>query len=120
MNIINENLRGKCIKQTTIAIISNNGKHYIGTNWCKNPQTECPRDTMGMKSGEGYELCKDICEQTGHAEVNAVKMAGDDVKGATLLLVGHYYMCDDCKKICKEAGIENIIILDDMICKGRL
>jgi deoxycytidylate deaminase len=119
MKIVNENLRGKCVKQTVIAIISNNGKHYIGTNWCKNLQTECPRDVKGMKTGEGYEFCKNVCKQDGHAEENAILMAGEEAKGATMLLIGHYYMCDRCQKACKEAGIKDIVILDDMICKER-
>ena len=50
-----------CAKQTIIAIINKYYKFYIGLNWCKNPQTICPRHNM--KTGEGYDLCKSICDQ---------------------------------------------------------
>ena len=63
-----------------------------------------------MKSGEGYELCKDVCWQPNHAEVNACIDAGALAKGGTLYLIGHTYCCDACKKIIKEAGIKKIVI----------
>lgn len=118
MDVRDIEFHGKCAKQTTIAIIENDGDYFIGTNWCHNPQTECPRGDMG--SGKGYDLCEVICEQEGHAEINAIKTANGNTKGGTMFLIGHYYMCDDCKKACEEAGIENVFILDDVICKERI
>lgn len=113
--LIKEVLKGKCAKQNTIAIIVNNGSYFIGSNWCDDPQDDCPRGNM--KSGEGYHLCKEVCKQKYHAEVDAVKKAGNNAKGGTLFLIGHYYMCDPCKKVVDEAGIEKVVIVDNLIVK---
>ena len=99
----------KCTKQEVMAIIENNGRFWIDSNWCYNPQKVCPR--KDMKTGEGYELCKDICKQTNHAEVNACFKAGEGARGGTLYLIGHTYCCDDCKKVMDEYGIKKVVIL---------
>jgi len=99
-----------CAKLTTIAIITKGNQFWIGTNWCANPQKTCPR--KGLKTGEGYELCKDVCQQANHAEVDACMNAEDNARGATLYLIGHYYCCDNCKKIMKQFGIKNVVICD--------
>ena len=65
-----------------------------------------------MKTGEGYELCRDICQQQNHAEVDACLKAGDGAKGGDLYLIGHYYCCDPCKKVMEQHGIKNIHIVD--------
>ena len=44
------------------------GTVFIGTNACASPQAECPRT-----EGEGYEKCKTVCGQYGHAEETAVR-----------------------------------------------
>jgi deoxycytidylate deaminase len=105
----------KCAKQTTIAIIYNKGNYYLGTNWCHEPQKKCPRGNM--PSGVGYDLCNDICKQPAHAEVNAVRNAGKNAKGGVLYLIGHTYVCDDCMKVLKKAGIKQTIICGDMWSK---
>jgi hypothetical protein len=55
--------RGRCARREVICILENNGKYYINSNWCKKPQKVCPR-----KKGEGYDKCKKVCHQKGHAE----------------------------------------------------
>lgn len=103
----------RCVKQTTIAIIENHGGFWIGTNWCLNPQTECPRDKQNMKSGEGYILCKEICKQPAHAEIDACMRAGkDNTNNATLYLIGHTYVCDNCKDVMTEYGIKEVHIVN--------
>jgi deoxycytidylate deaminase len=103
-------MKGPCAKQTvTATIVAENGNMYISTNYCLTPQAICPR--ADLPTGEGYELCKDICRQVGHAEVNAIKLAGSDSVEATLYLSGHTYACDSCKKAAKEAGIKEIVIV---------
>lgn len=32
----------------------------------------CPRDVAGCVSGEGYHMCREICNQVAHAEVDAI------------------------------------------------
>ncbi len=102
------NFKGRCVKQTVVAIIENNGKYWFGYNECLTPQQKCPR--IGFKTGTGYELCKEICGQVEHAEVSACKKAGKNAKGGTLHLIGHYYCCEHCKKIMKDYGIKKTVI----------
>jgi deoxycytidylate deaminase len=101
----------RCAKQITVAIIENKGEYWIGTNWCKQPQKDCPR--INMPTGVGYDKCKEICQQTGHAEENALVEAGDNSRGATLYLLGHTLICDNCRKLTEEAGIKDIIIVNN-------
>lgn len=100
--------KDSCAKQVTVAIIMKDGMYWIGTNSCEKPQNKCPRGKL--PSGVGYEKCKNICKQTGHAEENALKAAGKNAKGGDLLLLGHYYICDNCKKLMEKAGIRRTYI----------
>jgi hypothetical protein len=98
-----------CAKQVVKAILTTkDGEVFHGENSCENPQKECPRDLLGYKSGEGYELCKSICNQGSHAEVGAIKKAGVKAKGASIILIGHSYACDDCKSKALSAGVLSI------------
>jgi deoxycytidylate deaminase len=100
---------GKCAKQTVIAIIETiDGEYFLGQNTCNVPQLICPR--KDMKTGEGYEMCKEICHQKNHAEVNACIKAGIKAIGGTLYLLGHTYLCKQCEMIVKDCGIVEIKI----------
>jgi deoxycytidylate deaminase len=100
---------GPCVKQSVMAtIIAVDGSRYIGTNHCMRPQATCPR--ASMPTGVGYELCKEVCQQEGHAEVNAVRIAGEKTRGATLYLEGHTYACDNCIATATAAGIDRVVI----------
>lgn len=97
-----------CVKQTvTATIVATNSRCYVATNHCLNPQTTCPR--AGLPTGQGYELCKSICQQPGHAEINALELAGSAAVGATMYLEGHTYACEPCKTAARNAGIREII-----------
>lgn len=98
-----------CAKQTTVAVIISGDRHWIGSNYCDTPMRECPR--KDMPTGVGYELCKSICNQQNHAEVDACIKAGSEARGGTLYLGGHYYVCENCKRIAEEHGIKQIVIL---------
>ena len=104
--------KNKCAKQTVVAVIENNGEYYIGSNWCDSPQPICPRGDM--PSGEGYDKCRGICEQQNHAEVNACIKAGNKARGGTLYLYGHYYSCENCKKVMESYGIKKLVIIRDV------
>lgn len=98
-----------CAKQVvTATLIAVDGSEFVGSNACERPQKECPRDTAGFVSGEGYHLCKSVCGQGAHAEVNAIQAAGDKAKGASILLRGHTYACDSCKEAASLAGVKSI------------
>lgn len=98
-------MKGKCAKQTTIAIIwTKDNEFFVSTNWCNNPQEKCPRNNM--PSGTGYKLCRDICGSR-HAEVNACELAGYKANGGTLYLIGHTYICKKCREKMNKSGIIN-------------
>jgi deoxycytidylate deaminase len=99
----------QCKKLTTVAIImKDNQLISIGTNEIHAVIDVCPR--KDMPTGVGYELCKSICHQEYHAEVDACIKAGDKANGGTLYLIGHTYCCDNCKKVMNEYGIKNVVI----------
>ena len=104
----------QCKKQTTVAIIMKDSQFIsMGTNEIHADIDVCPRVSQGMKTGEGYDLCKNICHQRRHAEVDACMKAGiKRAQGGTLYLIGHAYCCEDCKKVMLEYGIINVIITD--------
>ena len=105
----------KCLKQTVVALlVAVDGSYFVGSNWCASPQDTCPRENS--KSGEDYELCRSVCNQSAHAEVNACKKAGAKAKGSTLYLIGHTYCCDSCKKVMKKYGVKTINILEKENC----
>ncbi len=100
----------KCLKQVVTATILRDSKVLvIGKNDISNSEvTECPR--KGMKSGEGYDLCISICRQKGHAEVQVIEKAkqlGIDIKGATMEVEGHIYICGDCEREIIKSGLKS-------------
>lgn len=80
-----------------IAVIVKNGEVL---SWATNDHDNCKRE--GYPTGEGYELCEG-CDYPNHAEVKALR--GIDAKGATMYLFGHYYACDNCDEVIKNAGV---------------
>lgn len=113
---IKEQNTGPCAKQNVLAtLISEDGEVFVGTNLCRNPQQECPRDTFGMKSGEGYHLCQEICQQRSHAEVDAITQAGDKAKGAVIYLTGHQYACGNCTSCASDAHVKNINVRNERL-----
>jgi hypothetical protein len=92
---------GPCVKATVrCTLVTPSGEHIIGENWCHNPQSACPR-----APGEDYTKCKTICRQEGHAEVVAVRLAGEKARGARAYLEGHTYACMDCQHALFGAGV---------------
>ena len=90
-------------KQVTCHIIGRDGLSFVGRNDCRNPQVVCPR-----LPGEGYEKCKTICDQIGHAEEVALMEAGDMAQGGTAVLSGIGYYCRECQLKLFAAGIKNL------------
>lgn len=102
---------GPCAKQQVFAVIeTDDGRTFGGTNACRNPQKTCPRVELGMRTGEGYQLCLDICKQTGHAEKNALEAAGPAAQGAIMRIYGHTYACAECTRQAKVAGIAELVV----------
>lgn len=95
----------------TATVVSQDGRHFIATNHVRAvPPTGCPR--VGLKSGVGWHLCKEVCGQQAHAEVNALALAGEKARGGALFIEGHDYICDDCRAAAARAGIARIVVSD--------
>lgn len=98
--------RGPCAKRAVrCEIVDLRGNTFVGKNDCANPQSVCPR-----LPGEGYEKCASICDQAGHAEIEALRAAGGHAAGARAFLVGHYWICEPCGRALREAGVASIEI----------
>lgn len=89
-------------------ITSRAGDVYEGENDCANPQPVCPR-----LPGEGYEKCRSVCDQAGHAEIEALKKAGAAAVGATAVIYGHYYACEPCAAALRDAGIAAFTVVNE-------
>lgn len=98
---------GPCAKlQVRCTIVTPDGSRFIGENWCASPQPVCPR-----APGEGYEKCKTVCGQLGHAEEVAVMLAGDAARGAHAYVENHTHACRNCQEVLfGEAGIKALTI----------
>lgn len=84
-----------------LTLINPDGRTWTGENWCQTPQAVCPR-----LPGEGYEKCKTICNQVGHAEIDALRLAGEGAKESTAILRGHTYACQSCQEAMFAAGVK--------------
>lgn len=108
---------GPCIKQPVHAMLkTRDGQEFFGSNEMKScPGETCPRDDLGMVSGEGYCLCKSECSQDFHAEHEACERAtaaGADTEGSVMYLTGHHYCCGNCINEMKKVGVSKVIYLD--------
>ena len=99
-----------CAKRiVSCTIVSLDGRGVTATNHCNNPQTVCPR-----APGEGYGKCIAICEQHGHAEIQALHAAqrlGLSVEGASAYVLGHHHACEECCLALKRHGVRTVTIV---------
>jgi deoxycytidylate deaminase len=87
-------------------IITRDGIPFTGENACENPQPACPRG-----DDDGYEKCKTICQQPGHAEIQALEAArGEDLAGAKAIVTGIDHLCKECARALSQAGIDEIVL----------
>jgi deoxycytidylate deaminase len=90
-----------CAKARVFVTLTHpDGRSWVGENRCGNPQTVCPR-----ASGEDYTKCKTICSQVGHAEEDALQLAGEHANGCSASIRGHTYYCMHCQHAMFAAGV---------------
>ena len=101
---------GPCAKQRVYCVILDPvaGNVWKGSNFCYNAQKECPR--KDMPTGEGYELCKSVCDQAGHAEWVTASRVIYHLVGGIAFLMGHTYACESCKQILRDVGVTTLFI----------
>ena len=94
---------GPCAKKRVCgSLVLPDGSVFTAENLCRNPQPSCPR-----APGEGYEKCRSVCHQIGHAEDQAIASAlaaGKSVDGG-VLYVTHSYACDRCQAVAASTGV---------------
>lgn len=99
---------GPCAKVTVRCRIVSKLGEWVAENWCRSPQPVCPREP-----GEGYEKCKTVCRQIGHAETMAALIAGENARGGTAYIKGHSRVCETCMEALARVGIERIVLESD-------
>ena len=99
-----------CAKRRVLCKIElADGRSIVGENACLNPQQLCPR--QDLPTGVGYELCKDVCKQVGHAEEVAVSLLREGDRPTKATITGHNYVCDNCKSILRSVGITEVEVV---------
>ena len=117
--------RSTCMRRKYGAIIVRNDE-ILSTGYNGAPRGrrnctdvgECMRETLGIPSGQRYELCRSV-----HAEMNAViSAARNQMLGSTMYLVGiecdtgeyvkEASSCALCKRVIINSGIDHVIIRD--------
>ena len=115
--------RSTCLRRKYGAIIVRNDE-ILSTGYNGAPRGRrnctdvggCMRETLGIPSGERYELCRSV-----HAEANAIISASrDKMLGSSLYLVGidmstggyvkDASSCSMCKRLIINAGITQVVV----------
>jgi dCMP deaminase len=109
-------LRSTCIRRQYGAIIVSKSDHILSTGYNGAARGEphclnigCERERLNVPKGERYELCVSV-----HAEANAIIQAargGVSIDGAKLYVNGT--PCKMCWRLIKNAGIVEVIYIDD-------
>jgi len=107
--------RSTCLRNQVGAVIVKDSQ-ILSTGYNGAPkglphcsEVGCLRDQLGVKSGERHELCRGL-----HAEQNAIIQAayhGVSVNGAKIYCTTK--PCSICTKMIINAGIEEIIYIED-------
>ena len=100
-------------RHVVAVLLAADGSYFIGTNGINTPRDCCPRQQLGHDRGSGWELCREVCGQAGHAEAGALQRAGTRAQGGLLLLVGHETICTQCRRLLAAAGVRRCIIIPD-------
>jgi dCMP deaminase len=69
----------------------------------------CYREKHNIKSGTNLELCR---ASGAHGEANAITLAaknGHSTRDSTIYIVGHYFICNNCKAMISNAGIKRVV-----------
>jgi len=109
--------RSTCYRNKVGAVIVKD-KEIISTGYNGAPSYQknclemgfCYRDKNNILSGTSLERCRAV---GSHAESNAVVLAakhGHSTNQATLYIVGHKYICNQCKAIIANSGINKVLL----------
>lgn len=104
-----------CLRTEVYAmILTEDNKEVFGSNWINNKEVEeCPRKSS--PSGVDYHLCREICNQEFHAEIDAIINAQKSeliTWNSKMYIVGKDYCCNNCLNAMKSSGISYALCLD--------
>lgn len=100
-----------CRRRNVVAVlVAADGRVFVGSNGVALPLPQCPRTQAGMKGGEGWEICREVCNQRNHAERDVLARAGTAAMGGTLYLIGHERVCPDCMDAILRAGVRELVV----------
>lgn len=110
--------RSSCLRNHVGAVIVRD-KDIISTGYNGAPQFqkncleigECYRNKNNITSGTQLERCRAV---GSHAESNAICLAarnGHSTKDATIYIVGHRMICNQCRALIANANITRVILM---------
>ena len=110
--------RSSCLRNHVGAVIVKE-KDIISSGYNGAPQYQkncleigyCYRNKNGIASGTQLEKCRAV---GSHAEANAISLAarnGHSTSGATIYIVGHNFICNQCKALISNANIKRVVLL---------
>jgi dCMP deaminase len=111
--------RSSCLRNKVGAVIVKD-KDIISTGYNGSPQYQkncleigyCYRNKNNIKSGTQLERCRAV---GSHAESNAISLAarnGHSTKSATIYIIGHNSVCNQCKALISNANILRVVLLN--------
>ena len=112
--------RSSCLRRKVGAVIVKD-KDVISTGYNGAPQHQpncidignCYRNLHKIQSGTQLERCR---ASGSHGESNAIVLAaknGHSTENSTLYIYGHEFICNMCKGMIANAGIDRVIHLRD-------
>lgn len=110
--------RSSCLRNKVGAVIAHN-KDIISTGYNGAPKHQktcleigfCYRNQNNIKSGTQLERCRAV---GSHAESNAICLAarnGHSTNDATIYVVGHTAICNQCKALIANANIKRAVLV---------
>lgn len=110
--------RSSCLRNKVGAVIVRD-KDIISSGYNGAPKYQkncieigfCYRNKNEIKSGTQLERCRAV---GSHAESNAISLAarnGHSTKNSTIYIVGHNFICNQCKALIANANITRVLLL---------
>lgn len=112
--LLSKGRKSRCQDKTIVAVLRSNGRVFLGINGISENMTYCPRNVMEMGVNQGYSMCRSICRQESHAEVDAIdtwlrNSTADDT--AEISIYGTGKICDNCMALLQKfnVSIRNVV-----------
>lgn len=112
--LLSKGRKSRCQDKTIVAVLRSNGRVFLGINGISESMTYCPRNVMEMGVNQGYSMCRSICRQESHAEVDAIdtwlrNSKADDT--AEISIFGTGKICDNCMALLQKfnVSIRNVV-----------